>query len=190
MKKMAMFVVLAVVFFAVGLSAAEKSKKEEVAKAPSSETKASATEGGRFGYVDLNRCLNEVNEGKTAKAQLEADGKAKKQKLEIMQSELKKMKEDLDKQKLILSKDAMQEKEQQFQQKFFELQKTSAEFEKEFADKETNFIKPISDKLQKVVQQFGQTNGYIMIVPREMALYSLPGTDLTDKIIAMYNGSK
>ncbi len=184
MKRIAVVLVAAMLLSATAAGAAEKAKGDETA------AKAVSSDGVKLGYVDLNRCLNEVNEGKTAKAQLEADGKAKKAKLEIMQNELKKMKEDLDKQKLILSKDALAEKEQQFQQKFFELQKTSADFEKEFADKESNFIKPISQKLQAVIQQYGQSNGFTMIVPREMALYSLPGTDLTDKIIATYNSGK
>ncbi|MFA5812758.1 MAG: OmpH family outer membrane protein [bacterium] len=190
MKKMLAMLVAAVLVTAGTAMAAGKAEAKADAKTDEGAATVKATDGVKMGYVDLNRCLNEVSEGKTAKAQLEADGKAKKQKLEIMQSELKKMKEDLDKQKLILSKEALGEKEQQFQQKFFELQKTSADFEKEFANKESNYIKPISMKLQKVIQQYGQTNGFTMIVPREMALYSLPGTDLTDKIISVYNTSK
>lgn len=158
------------------------------AMATSEEAQAAA--GGKFGYVDLNRALNEVGEGKSAKAKLEADGRAKKQKLEIMQNDLKKMKEDLDKQRLILSADAMREKEAQFQQKFMELQKTSMDFEKSFGEAEANAIKPISEKLQRVIQQIGAGEGYTMIVPREMALYSPAGTDLTDKVIAAYNKGK
>jgi outer membrane protein len=144
----------------------------------------------KLGFVDMNRALNEVNEGKAAKAKLEADGKAKKQKLEIMQNELKTMKEDLDKQRLILSKEALAEKESKFQQKFIELQKTSMEFEQSFSDSESSFIKPISDKLQRVIQKIGQAEGYALIVPGAVALYALPGTDLTDKVIAAYNTSK
>lgn len=146
--------------------------------------------GGKFGYVDLNRALNEVPEGKAAKAKLEADGKAKKQKLEIMQNDLKKMKDDLDKQRLILSADAMKEKEGQFQQKFMELQKTSMEFEKSFGEAEANAIKPISERLQKAIQQIGSSEGYTMIVPREMALYSPAGADLTDRVIAAFSKTK
>jgi outer membrane protein len=146
--------------------------------------------GVKMGYVDLNRALNEVNEGKAAKAKLEADGKAKKQKLEIMQNDLKKMGEDLEKQKLILSPDALREKQAQAQQKLMELQKTSMEYEKSFSEAEGAAIKPISEKLQRIIQQIGQTDGYTMIVPREMALYSPAGTDLTDKVIATYNGGK
>lgn len=149
-----------------------------------------AANGSKFGYVDLNRVLNECNEGKAAKAKLEADGKAKKQKLEIMQNDLKKMKEDIDKQRLILSADAMKQKEAEFQQKFLDLQKTSMDFEKEFSEKESTAIKPISDKIQKVIQSIGSTGGFSLIIPREMALYSPSGTDLTDRVISDYNSGK
>ena len=42
----------------------------------------------------------------------------------------------------------------------------------------------------RVVQQIGQSDGYTMIVPREMALYSPAGTDITDKVIASFNSGK
>lgn len=151
---------------------------------------AKAADGTKIGYVDANRVINEVAEGKTAKAKLEADGKAKKQKLEIMQNDLKKMKEDLDKQRLILSADALREKEGQFQQKFMDLQKTGMDYEKQFGEAEVAAIKPISDKLMRVVQQIGQTDGYAIIVPKEVAMYAPQGTDLTDKVIESFNKSK
>jgi outer membrane protein len=172
--------VLAVCLAVVIAGGVRVAKAED--KAPSSSIK--------LGYVDLNRALNEVNEGKAAKAKLEADGKAKKQKLEIMQNDLKKMKDEMDKQKLILSADAMREKENQLQQKFMELQKTSMDYEKSFSDMEASYIKPISDKLQKVIQDIGQKEGFSLIMPKEMALYSLPGSDVTDKVITAYNGAK
>ncbi len=155
-----------------------------LARPASAETGSSV----KIGYVDMQRALNDVNEGKAAKAKLEADGNAKKKKLEIMQNELKAMKEDLDKQRLILSKEALAEKEAKFQQKFIELQKTSMDFEKEFAEKEMSFIKPIGEKLQSVIQKMGSDEGYTMIVP--VAVYAGPGIDLTDKVIATYNKSK
>ena len=154
------------------------------------KARAEATAGTKLGYVDLNRALNETNEGKAAKARLEADGKAKKQKLEMMQNDLKKMGEDLEKQKLILSADALKEKQGVFQQKLMELQKTSMDYEKQFAEAEAAAIKPISEKLQRVIQQIGQADGYSMIVPREMALYSPAGSDLTDKVITAFNSGK
>ena len=92
--------------------------------------------------------------------------------------------------RLILSAQALKDKEMQFQQKFMELQKKTVEFERDFAEKEASYIKPISDKMQQIISKIGKTEGYAMIVPKEMALYSLPGTDLTDKVIAGFNKSK
>ncbi len=181
MKKIAVLMMAVLAFGVVAVKAVQAAEKGEA---------AAASGGAKLGYVDMNRALNEVAEGKAAKAKLEADGKAKKAKLEIMQNELKAMKEDLDKQKMILSKEALAQKEQAFQQKFFELQKTSAEFEKQFAEAEATAIRPIGEKLQRVIQQVGSSQGFALIVPREMALYSLPGTDLTEKVIAAYNTSK
>lgn len=156
-------------------------------------TKDACAETGtsiKIGYVDMNRSLNEVNEGKAAKAKLEADGKAKRKKLEIMQAELKKMKEELDKQSLILSKEALAEKQAKFQQKFVELQRTTLEFEKSFAEKEANYIRPISEKLQRVIMDIGQKEGYTLIIPRAMALYSVQGSDITATVIKTYNKTK
>lgn len=176
MKKLAILVSL-VLIFAVSVKIASAEDK-------------TATDSVKIGYVDLNRTLNEVSEGKAARAKLEADGKAKKQKLEIIQNDLKRMKEDYDKQRLILSGDALRDKEGKIQEKLVELQRTSMEFEKQFADAESTAIKPISDKIQRVIQQIGQSESYSMIVPKEMALYSPAGTDLTDKVIASYNKGK
>jgi outer membrane protein len=178
MKKVSVLVVIVAFAAAVVSGALLKSAKAE----SNSTTK--------IGYVDMNRALNEVNEGKAAKAKLEADGQAKKKKLEIMQNELKTMKDNLEKWRLTLSKEALAQKEQEFQQKFIELQKTSLEFEKSFAEKEAQFIQPISDKLQKVIQKIGSAEGYAVIIPGAMALYSMPGSDLTDKVIDAFNKSK
>ena len=51
-------------------------------------------------------------------------------------------------------------------------------------------FKPISDKIQRTIQEIGASDGYAMIVPKEMALYSPAGTDLTDKVIASFNKGK
>jgi len=175
-----------IMVFVVAIAFALTAVYGVTAKVADAETSSSV----KIGYVDMNQALNGVKEGKLAKSKLEADGNAKKKKLEIMQVELKKMKEDLDKQRLILSKEAMAQKEAKFQQKFIELQRTTVEFEKSFAEKEVSYIKPISMKLQKVIEKIGKDGGYTMIVPRAMALYSVPGSDVTQKVIIAYDKTK
>lgn len=161
----------------------------QVIAAKSSGSVGSAINDGIV-YVDLNRALNEVKEGKTAKAKLEADAKKKQKKVEIMQKELKSMRDDLEKQRLILSQEALRKKEMAFQQKFVELQKTTVQYEKEFAQKEAQYIQPISIKLKKVIQDLGKKEGYKVILLKDITLYAPQGTDITDSVITAFNKAK
>ncbi|MBI4126967.1 MAG: OmpH family outer membrane protein, partial [Deltaproteobacteria bacterium] len=61
---------------------------------------------------------------------------------------------------------------------------------KEFAEKEANFTKPIGEKLKKIIDELGKSGGYVLILPKEMILYALPGDDLTETIIKKYNSGK
>lgn len=144
----------------------------------------------KVGYVDLNRALNEVAEGKKAKEKLESEGKAKQRKLEIMQTELQKLKDELDKDKLILSQEALNQKGVAFQQKVAEFQQMQMSFQQEFAEMEANLTRPIGEKLKAIIEELGKTGEYTIVLPKEMVLYAPPGTDLTDEVIARYNKKK
>ena len=163
---------------------AEAKKKS---KSPAAVTNA---ESSVIGYVDLNRALNEVNEGKKAKAKLEKDGKAKKQKLEIKQKELRSATEAFEKQRLILSADVLRKKEMELQKQYLEMQKMTVAFEREFAQKEAEFTQPIAEKLKRIIAEIGNKEGFAAILPKEMMLYAPDGTDLTEKVISKYNKAK
>lgn len=183
MKKIMILMSMAIMFLICSASAATTKNKSD-------ETAAHSANDVRIGYVDMNIVLNECNEGKLAKAKLQAEGKTLKQKLDKMQSDLNKMKEELDKQKLVLSPKAAKEKESIYQQKLVEFQKTGSDYEKMFAEKEANFIKPITDKMQLVIRKVGESEGYTIIVGKDTVLYSPTGTnliDLTDKVKREYN---
>ena len=47
---------------------------------------AAETTSGKFGYVDFQRALNEVEEGRRAKAQLKGEFERKQRELEVLQA--------------------------------------------------------------------------------------------------------
>src|SRR5437879_5675620 len=67
----------------------------------------------KIAYVDLQRALEETDEGKKAKAKLKADFEKKQKELDARQDELKKIKQELDKQLPILKPDAAAQKQQE-----------------------------------------------------------------------------
>ena len=145
-------------------------------------------EGLKIGVVDFQRALNEVPEGKNAKARLKSEFQAKKKSLEVKQNELKAMKDSLQQKALTLSKEALIQKENEFRQNYAELQKTLMTYQQEMATKEAEMTKNIIIKLKNTVAAVGQQEGYAMIFEKsqDSLLYAPNAVDLTSKVIAQY----
>ena len=146
----------------------------------------------KFGYVDFNRALNEVEEGKRTKASLKSEFEKKQKQLELMQKELKTMQADLEKQKLILSAEAMKKKEEAFRNKFIEVNQKLAQYREEMAKRELEATGKILTRLRDIVRKIGQTEGYTMILEKsqDVVIYSPPGADLTGRVIKQFNKGK
>lgn len=149
-------------------------------------------EGYKFGYVDFNRALNEVEEGKRTKSSLKAEFEKKQKKLEFMQKELKTMQTDLEKQKLILSVEAMKKKEESFRNKFIEVNQKLAQYREEMAKRELEATGKILTKLRDIVRKIGRKEGYTMILEKsqDVVIYSPNGADLTSRVIKQFNKGK
>ena len=144
----------------------------------------------KIGVVDFQRALNEVNEGKTAKARLKAEFEEKQRSLTAKQNELNTLKDNLQKQATALSKEALQQKEKEYRDKFVELQKTLGQFQKEMATKEGEITKNIIVKLKQVTSEIGKNENFTMIFERsqDTLVYAPAAEDVTSKVIAKFNG--
>jgi len=143
----------------------------------------------KIGLVDFQRALNEVEEGKAAKARLKAEFDQKQKTLDALQNDLKAMKDNLEKQKLVLSQDAMKAKENEYRDKFIELQKKLAEFRGELQQKEAQYTADIIVAMRQIVQEVGAKDQYKLILEKgqDVVLYAPTATDLTPQVIATYN---
>src|SRR6266545_205662 len=85
----------------------------------------------KIAYVDLQRALEETNDGKKAKATLKSDFDKKQKELDAKQEELKKAKEDFDKKSSLMKEDAKQKAAGELQQRFVQLQETFGRLQKD-----------------------------------------------------------
>lgn len=143
----------------------------------------------KVGLVDIQKALNEVEEGKSAKARLKSEFDQKQKSLDALQNDLKNMKDNLEKQKVALSQDAMKQKENEYRDKFVELQKKLAEFRGELQQKEAQYTGDIINRLKQVVQEVGAKDKYTLIFEKaqESVLYAPNATDLTPQVISTFN---
>ncbi len=143
----------------------------------------------KIGLVDLQKALNDSEEGKASKAKLKAEFDAKQKTLDALQNELKILKDALEKQKLVLSQEALKQKENEYRDKFIELQKKLAEARGELQQKEAQYTGEIINQMRQIVQQVGAQEKFTLVFERgqDVILYAPTAIDLTPKVIAAYN---
>ncbi len=143
----------------------------------------------KIGTVNFQNALNEVEQGKKAKAALKAEFDAKQAKLTAQQEELKRLQEEAQKQASVLSQEAMAAKQKAFQEKFLELQKNMGGFREELMRREGKMTGQILDNLKQITAEVGQKEGFSLIVEtsQDAVLYAKSKEDLTARLITLYN---
>jgi outer membrane protein len=144
----------------------------------------------KIAYVDLQRALEETNDGKAAKAKLKADFDQKQKELDAKQEELKKLKEDFDKKSALMKPEAMQKAQQDLQQRLFQLQETYQRLQGDLRDREAQATRGILDRLAQVVRSVAEREHFTLVLERNSAVvYGQPSLDITNEVIRLYNTS-
>ncbi len=148
---------------------------------------ATASAQMKLGYVDLQRALTQVEEGKAAKSKLERTVKAKQKDIDKMQDDLKRLRDEIEQQAALMKDDVRRQKAQDYQKKLMELQEFYINNQKELAEQEAKLTKPIFERFEKIMGRIAATDNYTLIVEKAAAVYAAPSIDLTDRLISEFN---
>jgi len=143
----------------------------------------------KIGYVDLNKALNESDEGKKAVKSLEELFRAKQAVVEEKRTELSKLNEDLQKQSSILNQDTIKEKQDERDRLGRDFQRMVKDAEEEVEKKRSAFMERILKDLSEIVSKTGEEEGYTAIFERVQGgiIYMPENLDITDTVIKKYN---
>ena len=146
----------------------------------------------RVAVVDLQRALNETEDGRRAKARLKRLFKRRQQALDKQQQELKQLKEEIEQKRTIWNQKKLAGEVERYQKMFVDLQSNYVEFQRELAQQEGRLTQEIVARMQRILRRLGQTEGYTMIVERsEGGVIWVPSNlDLTDIVIQRYNAGE
>lgn len=152
----------------------------------------SASAEVKVAYVDLQRALLEVEDGKKAKAELEKLKADRQKELDAAQAEVRKLKEAFDAQVKFMKPEVKQQKQMELAQKLQGLQQTFAEKQKELVKKEAELTKKIFARMGKILGALGEKQGYTMIFEKTESslLWAPPHLDLTNDVIRRYNAGE
>jgi outer membrane protein len=141
----------------------------------------------KIGYVDLQRALLEVNEGRDAKKRLQAALDAKQKDLNKEEEALRKEKDVLDKQAAMMSEETRVQKLTEFQTKVMTLAQKLEKGKAEMAEKERAELQVIFKKMEGTIQQIAERAGLTMVVDKHAVVFAPPALDLTNELVRLYN---
>lgn len=143
----------------------------------------------KIAVVDLRRAVLETEEGLRVQASLKKLFDSRQTELDTRQTQLQKDKEALDREYQTgkTAKDALQKKLENLQKTAQELQGLSYDYQREMSRKESELTTPILNKILGILKRLASTEGFDMIVEKQVVPYFRSDLELTDRAIQMYN---
>lgn len=143
----------------------------------------------RLGLVDFQRALNSVDEGKSAKTQLEKEGaglKDREEKINKMATEIRDLKAK-EASNVLKPTDItrLRKLEEDAQKEIIEHQKAG----EKIGEKQRAKTGEILHKLQTISEEVGRAGNYTLVLEKSMGalVYAASATDFTEEVIQRYN---
>ncbi|MBI5546378.1 MAG: OmpH family outer membrane protein [Deltaproteobacteria bacterium] len=145
----------------------------------------------KFAYVDMQRALGEIEEGKVAKAKLKSRFDAKQKDLDTKQEGLKKKKEQLDAMARdgILKDDKLREKQGELERELMEVTQYWQNSQKELSEEEHRLTQEIFSKMAVIIRGIAESDGFSFVFDKNESglLYAPDSLDITNELVRKYN---
>lgn len=137
--------------------------------------------------VDLQRALNDVEEGKAAKERLRAEFEQKQKSLDEKKGQFDKLRADFEKQASVLSEQARRERGEDLDRRAQELQSTFVQLQQELSGREREMTRGIFDKMSVLVREIAERDGAAVVLERSTVAFATESLDITNELVRMYN---
>ncbi len=135
------------------------------------------------GYIDLAKIFDQYEKTKNSDKNLEAEWQGKQSEIKKLREEITRLKDELE----VLSESAKSKKQEVIDSKIKELQDFTKEIQDELTGERNEIVKQILEDIDTVINQYGESNGYDLILNERVLLYRTEGLDLTNKIVKILN---
>ncbi len=148
-----------------------------------------AADDVKIGYVDLQKALEQSEEGQQLKSELEQEFNQRQQQLDTKQQEVMQKRQELEQQAMMLSEERQQQMAMELQQEMQQLQETYLTLQQELAEQEARKTTELFDKMRSTIEAVGEEKGFTMVIERTetSVLYAVDGLDLTDEVIERFD---
>ena len=138
---------------------------------------------GKIGYVDLSRAFDEYEKTKDFDKALEKKGDLKQEQREDLVKDIRKMRDEIE----LLNEKAKEKKEKDIEEKIRFLQEFDQDAKAELTKERDDMVRDILKEMNGVIQDYGESHGYSIILNERILLYGEKSRDLTEEIIKILN---
>jgi outer membrane protein len=148
---------------------------------------AAAPEQARVAVVNQDRVLNESEEGKRLKGELEKLRNAKAASIETKEKEIKSLQEQAVSAQLSLSDEKREEIARQLKRKRVEYERLNDDASAEFQDAANKAQARLIAMFREMIAKYGTEKGYTVILEKGTLYFATPTVDITEEVLARFN---
>jgi outer membrane protein len=143
----------------------------------------------KIGTVNFEKIFNSSAGGKTVKNQINEEGRGMNAQLEKIQNEIKKLQDLLgnDSSAGLLDDSAKENKRWELERKIDEVKALKKRFDRKIQELQVRLINGVRKDVLDIITDYGQKEGYLMIIEDINVVYTPKTLDITDKIIQLYD---
>lgn len=144
---------------------------------------------GKIGFVDAERAVSQVEEGKQKFEELKAWQEPQQARLDSLRQRVIVLREQLAREQNSSSPEAIQSIERNELDARRAFEDSVRDYERELAERKDAFLGDIASKIGKVGADYGQANDYdaVFLLTAQPMVYVSETANITDLVVEMYN---
>src|SRR5712672_3481344 len=141
----------------------------------------------KLAYVDVQRAIQETDEGKAARNRLKSEFDQRRSQIDKKSADLEKMQQEYEKQAPVLSDDAKRKKQEEFQKALIDARKSAGDLQEDMNRQEQQAMANILQRLQQVVAAIAERESINFVMDKGGLLFAPSAADITNEVVRRYN---
>jgi outer membrane protein len=141
----------------------------------------------KIGVVDLQKILETSNSGKAAQSELKVQRDKMQADMKQRGNEIQEIENRMQREAMVMSKETREEKEREHRIKVSDFQALQRKYQSDLQEIERKLMGKLQNEITSLVSDIAKKDGYLLVISNIGVIYSLPSTDLTERLIQELN---
>ncbi|MFV2071929.1 MAG: OmpH family outer membrane protein [Thermoanaerobaculales bacterium] len=144
---------------------------------------------GKIGFLEVERAVGSVQEGKAKLAELEAWATPRREQLVAQRQKVIDLQEQVTKQRGIASADVLKQLQQDLLQAQRDFEDENRSFKRDVEEKQNEFLSEVAMRMGAIASDYGRANGFdaIFTLKAQPLIFVADAADITDIVIRLYD---